>query len=74
MHDNDDPDYITVAAACAIIGGAAKPINPSNFYRGVKLGYWDPPEHPMPGVSRVRKGKLIARLNQNANIGGARQK
>ena len=60
-----DPDFITVKTACAIIGGD-KPINVATYYRGVKAGRLPAPEHPTPGVSRVRRAKLIAMLNGEA--------
>ena len=57
-----DPDYITLKDACAIVGGT-KPINIATYYRGVKAGRLPAPEHPTPGLSRVRRAKLIEMLN-----------
>jgi hypothetical protein len=59
----DHPDYITVRHACRIVGGDEKPISVATYYRGVKAGRLPAPEHPTPGVSRVRRGELIAKLN-----------
>jgi predicted DNA-binding transcriptional regulator AlpA len=63
--ERDDPDFITVKEACAIVGGS-KPISEPTYYRGVKAGRLPAPEHPTPGLSRVRRGKLIAALNGGA--------
>jgi hypothetical protein len=60
---SDGPDYITVNHACRIVGGDEKPISAATYYRGVKAGRLPAPEHPTPGVSRIRRGELIARLN-----------
>ena len=59
----DHPDYITVRHACRIVGGDEKPISVATYYRGVKAGRLPAPEHPTPGVSRMRRGELIAKLN-----------
>jgi hypothetical protein len=58
----DNPDFITVKAAGAIIGGEAKPISVATYYRGVKAGIYPPTDHPSPGIARVRKSKLLAAL------------
>jgi hypothetical protein len=58
-----DPDYITIKTACAIVGGD-KPISQPTYYRGVKAGRLPAPEHPTPGVSRVRKQDLLRVLNR----------
>jgi hypothetical protein len=58
----ETPDYITIKTACAIIGGD-KPISVATFYRGVKAGRLPAPEHPTPGVSRIRRSKLLDALN-----------
>jgi predicted DNA-binding transcriptional regulator AlpA len=58
----DNPDYITVKEACALIGGT-KPISHATFYRGVKAGRFPKPEHVSPNVVRVRRAVLIAVLN-----------
>jgi hypothetical protein len=67
---SDDPDYITVNHACRIVGGNEKPISAATYYRGVKAGRLPAQEHPTPGVSRIRRGELIAKLN--ASDQGAR--
>ena len=68
---SDDPDFIPIYPdACAIVGGS-KPISAATYYRGVKAGRLPAPEHPTPGISRVRRAKLIAMLNA-FNNGGAR--
>ena len=67
---SDDPDFIPIYPdACAIVGGS-KPISAATYYRGVKAGRLPAPEHPTPGISRIRRGKLIAMLNASDN-GGA---
>jgi hypothetical protein len=58
-----EPDFITIEEACAIVGGSAKPISYATFYRGVKAGRLPAPEHPTPGTARVRRSKLIEALN-----------
>jgi predicted DNA-binding transcriptional regulator AlpA len=61
----DNPDYITVREARAVIGGN-KPINPATFYRGVKAGRYPKPERISPGLVRIRRQKLIEMLNRGA--------
>ena len=61
----DDPQFITLKTACAIVGGD-KPISLATYYRGVKAGRLPAPEHPSPGLSRIRRAKLIATLNGGA--------
>jgi hypothetical protein len=68
---SDAPDYITVNHACRIVGGNEKPISAATYYRGVKAGRLPAPEHPRPGVSRVRRRALIAKLNASKS-GGTR--
>jgi hypothetical protein len=60
---SDHPDYITVSHACRIVGGEEKPISVATYYRGVKAGRLPAPEHPTPGISRIRRSKLIAMVN-----------
>jgi hypothetical protein len=67
---SDEPDYITINNACRIVGGDEKPISQATYYRGVKAGRLPAPEHPTPGVARIRRSKLIAKLNASSN--GAR--
>lgn len=57
MLDNDE--LITIEEGCRIIGGNEKPISAATFYRGVKAKRYSPPVHPSPGVSRLRKRKLL---------------
>jgi hypothetical protein len=64
---SDDPDYITVNHACRIVGGNEKPISAATYYRGVKAGRLPAPEHPTPGISRIRRSKLIAMVNASDN-------
>ena len=59
----NDPDYITIDHACGIVGGDEKPISAATYYRGVKAGRLPAPEHPTPGISRIRRSKLIAAVN-----------
>jgi hypothetical protein len=58
-----DCDFITIKRACEIIGGD-KPINVATYYRGVTAGRYPSPEHPSPGISRVRKSKLLAAIER----------
>ena len=48
----EDDVLLTKDEACAFIGGPAKPIDPSNLYRGIQAGIYHPPIHPTPGTSR----------------------
>ena len=60
-------DWITIREACRMIGGDEKPVHPSTYYRGVDAGRYPPPEHPSPGISRVRRSKLQAALEGGAD-------
>jgi predicted DNA-binding transcriptional regulator AlpA len=60
---DSNPDYITVADACALIGGT-KPISYATFYRGVKAGLYPKPEHVSAQSVRIRRAKLIEALNR----------
>ena len=51
----------TVKAACKLVGGD-KPLHPSSYYRGVKLGYYEPPQRVGPNISRVNLDNLAVRL------------
>jgi hypothetical protein len=55
------PDFITVDDACRVIGGS-RPISRATYYRGVRQGRYPAPEHPSPGISRVRRSRLLAAL------------
>ena len=57
-----DPDWVTIKEACAVVGGAAKPIHPATYYRGVKLGLYTKPEKVAPNISRVDRTLLRARI------------
>ena len=61
---SDIPDYITLNQACRLVGGEEKPISVATYYRGVKAGRLPAPEHPTPGISRIRCGELVAKLNR----------
>jgi hypothetical protein len=54
-----DYELITIKEGCSLIGGKAKPVSAATFYRGVAAGRYTPPVHPSPGVSRLRKAKLL---------------
>jgi hypothetical protein len=60
-----DPDYITVADACAIVGGT-KPISYATYYRGVKAGRYPAPERVSAQSVRIRRAKLIEALENGA--------
>ena len=64
----EEPEYITMAHACRIVGGEEKPISSATYYRGVKAGRLPAPEHPTPGVSRIRRRALIAKLNASMKV------
>jgi hypothetical protein len=57
-----EDDWLTIGQACVEIGGTEKPINPATFYRGANAGRYPKPEHPSPGIARVRKSKLRAAI------------
>jgi hypothetical protein len=57
----------TIAAACKVIGGD-RPVHPSTFYRGVKLGIYSPPFHPTPNTSRVDLDQLEAEVRARVDI------
>jgi predicted DNA-binding transcriptional regulator AlpA len=65
---DSNPDYITVADACALIGGT-KPISYATFYRGVKAGLYPKPERVSAQAVRIRRAKLIEALNQRNGDG-----
>ncbi len=55
-------DFITVKEACQIIGGVERPIHAATYYRGVAAGIYPAPDHPSPGISRIRKARLLEAL------------
>ena len=61
----DDPQFITLKTACAIVGGD-KPMFFATHDWGAKAGRLPAPERPSPGLSRIRRAKLIATLNGGA--------
>jgi predicted DNA-binding transcriptional regulator AlpA len=66
MHEDD---YLTVAAACALIGGN-KPISHATFYRGVRAGIYPAPGRISAQLVRVYRADLLAALGELAQ-GGA---
>ena len=68
VSESDVPELITIKEACADIGGKAKPVHPSTFYRGVRLGIYPAPVHPAPNVSRVVRPDLAAALRARIRI------
>jgi hypothetical protein len=72
MRKTDNPDFVTIKTALAIIGGE-RPVHHATYYRGVAAGRYPAPEHPSPGISRVRRADLIAAINRNAKNGGEGQ-
>jgi len=64
----DNPDYITIKDACAIIGGS-KPINPCTYYRGVKAGRYPAPERVSAQSVRA---KLIEALENGTALKAVR--
>jgi hypothetical protein len=58
-----EPDFLTIKAACQ---GGDRPISEATYYRGVKAGRLPAPEHPTPGISRIRRATLIKMLNGEA--------
>lgn len=67
------PRLGTVKAACELIGGD-KPVHPTTFYRGVKLGIYPPPFRAAPNVSRVDLDKLEAAIRARADDEGSTSK
>jgi hypothetical protein len=63
MTTTEDDPYLSIDGCCAVIGGD-RPISRATFYRGLKRGLYPPVEHPSPGISRVRRSKLLAALDQ----------
>ena len=59
-------DWITIGEACRIIGGDEKPIHSDQrITAGLRLaGIQSPSNIPSPGISRVRRGKLLAALER----------
>jgi predicted DNA-binding transcriptional regulator AlpA len=60
---------LTVRQACAVIGGADKPIHPSSYYRGVRRGIYPAPVHVGPNTVRDPEHELadaITRLIEAA--------
>lgn len=55
-------DFCTVEIACQDIGGKDSPISPATFYRGVKRGLYPRPIHVSPGVVRVDRSALRAKI------------
>ena len=63
MSEQDQPDWLDVATACKVIGGA-KPINPATYYRGVRAGLYPATEPRGHNVKRVSREKLAAALQR----------
>jgi hypothetical protein len=51
----------TIGLACKVIGGD-KPIHPSTYYRGAKIGIYPAPVKVGPNISRVDLDKLDAAI------------
>ena len=62
-------DFITIKAACRVVGGEERPIHPATYYRGVRAGRYPPPIHVSPGLSRISLSQLLAKLGQLAELG-----
>jgi hypothetical protein len=63
----DEDEFITIKECCRAIGGKSHPIHPVTYYRGVAAGRYPAPEHPSPGISRVRKSKLLRAIERLVN-------
>jgi predicted DNA-binding transcriptional regulator AlpA len=57
---DDDDELIDVEEVCREIGGS-KPVDPSTIYRAIQRGDFDPPYHPVPGISRWSRNRTRAR-------------
>jgi len=55
-------DWLNIRQVCVAIGGTGKPVHPSTYYRGAARGIYPPPEHPAPGITRVRRSKILAAI------------
>lgn len=62
---SDDLEFGTIDEACAVVGGKNKPISRATYYRGLSDGRYEPPIKVGPNTSRVRLGRLRARLLRN---------
>jgi len=62
-----DIDFITVDEACRIIGGS-RPISRATYYRGIKAQRFPAVEHPSPGISRVRRWRLLEAINEGSTV------
>jgi hypothetical protein len=58
---SDAPRFVTIRRACEIVGGD-RPVHPSTYYRGVKLGIYPAPKRVSPGIARVDAAKLAEAL------------
>ena len=66
MVDDPNNNFIRVTEACAVIGGT-KPIDPSTYYRGVKVGIYPAPDRIGRQAVRVNKRKLLVALGREAS-------
>ncbi len=65
MTEQISPQFGSIGAACAMIGGD-KPISPATYYRGVKRGIYPAPFKVGPNVSRVNLDRLATVLREMA--------
>lgn len=65
MSIKSPPRFGTVEEACRMVGGD-KPIDPSTYYRGVKLGIYPPTFRASPNSARVDLDRLAAVLRARA--------
>ena len=59
-----DPEFITLKETCEVVGGTTKPISLPTLYRDPELRALI--EHPSPGISRIRRPRLLGLLNARA--------
>ncbi|HEY4941417.1 MAG TPA: hypothetical protein VII56_08315 [Rhizomicrobium sp.] len=69
---NDDDDLLTIDEACALVGGATRPINRATLYKGIKAGRFSAPIKIGPQTSRWRRGSLREDIRRLADAADAR--
>lgn len=63
MPPENDPEFLTIDEACAVVGGNGRPISRPTYYRGVRSGLYEAPVRVGPNTSRVPGRRLRARMS-----------
>jgi predicted DNA-binding transcriptional regulator AlpA len=58
VDQSQSDDLITIDDACRVVGGT-RPISRATYYRHANAGRYPKPVHPTPGISRIRRSKLL---------------